>query len=146
MRAFMSAVCVMVMLSSCACPSQTETKDASNSPDYAAAKQEFVQLKAQWQQEAPLGSSDSRDYWKGGAGLQIIDGGKRFLPFVMAEIDNGNFFFNVAAKEITGISMHKEGEFQSEQEYTRRWAEWWKTNRSNPGWNIYPEPGGQPGK
>lgn len=82
-------------------------------------------------------SSRTKDYWQDPAGQQIIALGKKVLPFIMLEIERGDFFFNVAAREITGIAMQKENEFASEQEYAIRWAAWWKKNKNNPEWNIY---------
>jgi len=83
--------------------------------------------------------SNTNAYWQGQAGQQIISMGKAALPFIMLEIEYGNFFFNVPARKITGLSMRRENEFASEQEYAKRWANWWQINKNNPEWNIYVE-------
>lgn len=100
------------------------------------AKQQFQELKTKWESEIKGEvqlSSVTYNYWEGEAGRRIIAMGKRALLFVMDEIENGNFLFNVPAEKITGIKM--EGRY--EQERSRNWIRWWERNRNNPEWNIF---------
>lgn len=90
--------------------------------------------------------SNTNSYWEGPAAKEIISLNKSVLPLIMKEIELGNFFFNVPAQQITGLSMRVEGKFASEQEYAQRWFNWWQANRDNPQWNIYIEQAeGNPG-
>ena len=95
-----------------------------------------MKLKYQWEKEQPIFSSNSYDYWEGSAAKSIIAMGKKALPFIMKEIENGNFLFIVAAERITQIKMRNQT-IQSEQENSKYWLKWWQENKNNPVWNIY---------
>jgi hypothetical protein len=114
----------------------------NNSEHYDTTKKLFDALLISWKKEArqpPVCfSSRTETYLEVSSGQQIIAMGKKALPFVMVQICNGNFFFNVAARRIAGVTMRKKGEFAiSEQELALRWTEWWGENCNQPEWNVY---------
>jgi len=109
----------------------------SDSASFEAARREFVKLKAQWEVEikAVSFSSDTADRWTGPAAHAIVGMRKRALPFVMEEIKQGNFFFNIAAVAITGTDQGQG--LWSEQERSRKWVQWWDRTSKDPTWNIF---------
>ncbi len=111
----------------------------SNTTSLEKAKCDYSILKGKWEQlhKQLSGSSNISAYWKDSFGSQIIAGGKRYLPFIMQEIEDGNFLYNHAAEEITGLNLREEGVVHSEQYYSSMWVKWWHINRNNPQWNIY---------
>jgi len=102
---------------------------------YEKATEEFGKLKTMWQAEKEKYKSSSilSDYWQGEAGKKLIAMGRRALPFVMREIEQGDFMFNIPADKITGIAVSA----MSEQERSKKWLEWWRANRDNPKWNMF---------
>jgi len=109
------------------------------SAEFEQARREFRALKGRWDIEAGAVSlsSNSKDRWKGPAGGQIIEMGKRALPFVMDEIEKGDFFFNIAADRITGVRIGTNGPLMSEQERSKAWLSWWEKAKTEPEWNIF---------
>ncbi|UCC21412.1 MAG: hypothetical protein JSW23_06220 [Planctomycetota bacterium] len=111
--------------------------------NYARTRRRFDELLIVWLEEAhqpPVCfSSRTDDYFdRVPAGLDIIKMGRSVLPFVMEQICAGNFFFNVAARRITGLTLRNEGGiFISEQELALRWSKWWHQNCNKPEWNEY---------
>jgi len=98
------------------------------------AEELFGSLKAKWDLEVKQYdySSNTHDYWQGEAGEKIIAMGKKALPFIMEELEQGNFFFNVPAEIITGKTL----EAPSAQETSKKWLEWWEENKNDPEWTI----------
>ena len=105
------------------------------------ARSEFITLKKKWKDETQglrlLSTIIVEDYWKGPAAHELIGMGKRALPFVLEEIEAGNFYFNVAASRTTGLDLSSENEKYDERKHSKRWLEWWAINGNNPQWNTF---------
>jgi hypothetical protein len=73
-------------------------------------------------------SSNTADYTRNPAYDQIVSLGKAALPFLMADLERGEFMLNDAAHRITGIDVTKiyPGEkMLSEQDLSKFWVRWW---------------------
>ena len=135
-----SLIWLVVVTTFLGCQSTTYVNKTAEALNYEEAKRKFTDLRKHWEEEAQQHwyLSDTKAYWQWSAGQAIIAMGKEALPFVMEEVQKGNFFFNVPAARITGISMRKEEEIMvSEQDIARRWVKWWEANRNNPEWNVF---------
>ncbi len=62
----------------------------------------------------------------------IVKGGNKFLPYIIEEMNNGDFFLNQAMEEITGFDIGKtKGTISiiGEQVVSKLWIEWWREHK-----------------
>ena len=109
--------------------------NSSNALKYESNQAKYLKLRTEWEKERQQFSkySDTRAYWKGPVGKEIISMGKAAIPFLIKELQDGDFFFNIPLEIITGISING----SSEQDKVKGWLDWWQKNKGNPKWNLY---------
>lgn len=74
-------------------------------------------------------SSRTEDYTNNQAYQNIVALGKRALPFLIADIEKGEFFLNDAMKRITKIDVTKvypKEKIVGEQDVSKLWVKWWR--------------------
>ncbi|MBM3240489.1 hypothetical protein FJZ31_29755 [Candidatus Poribacteria bacterium] len=74
-------------------------------------------------------SSRTEDYTDNQAYENIVALGKRALPFLIADIEKGEFFLNNAVKRITNIDVIKlypDEKVTGEQDISKLWVRWWR--------------------
>jgi len=77
-------------------------------------------------------SSLASDYNNCEAFRRIVEKGEVFIPFIIEEIRNGDFFLNQAMAEITGVNITanlEPGEIHGEQGASKLWIDWWEGNK-----------------
>ncbi|MCX5709517.1 MAG: hypothetical protein NT088_02150 [Candidatus Omnitrophica bacterium] len=107
--------------------------------DKEKAAAEFKALNEDFKEETSLPPySDyvyKNKYWMSDSGRAIIAMGKRALPFLMDELQNGNYWYATAVDYITGIRMAG----TTGDDLAGRWLAWWEENKDNPEWNLFIE-------
>lgn len=105
--------------------------------DKEKAAKEFQALKADFEEEVSYPPySDyvyKTKYWMSDSGRAIIAMGRRALPFIMDEIQAGNYWYTYAAASITGIRMQG----TTGEDLSERWLAWWDDNKDDPEWNLF---------
>jgi len=112
---------------------------ASAQTDKEKAAAEFKALNEDFKEEISYPPySDyvyKNKYWMSESGRAIIAMGKRALPFLMDELQNGNYWYAAAVDSITGIRMAG----TTGEDLAERWLAWWEDNKDNPEWNLFIE-------
>jgi hypothetical protein len=101
------------------------------------AAKEFAELNAEFQYEISYPPySDyvyKNKYWMSESGRQIIAMGKKAIPFLMEELENGNYWYSTALDYITGIRMGG----STGDDLAQNWLDWWDENQNNSEWNVF---------
>ena len=87
---------------------------------------EYRRLIPLWRAESERARmfSNPYEYWKGPNGKAIIALGPAIVPYLIAEVRKGDFFFNVPLALITKVDITN-GEYTSEQVSSKLWLQWW---------------------
>ena len=96
----------------------------------AEVQKEFERLLPLWQEERKqfANSSKTYAYWKGPCGKAIIALGPAIIPYLIRQVKEGDFFFNVPLALITKVDMAG----GSEQANSKMWVKWWEAAENSP--------------
>ncbi len=93
-------------------------------------QREFERLLPLWQEERKQFANLSKTYgyWKGPYGKAIIALGPSIIPYLIRQVKEGDFFFNVPLALITKVEMTG----GSEQANSKMWLKWWEAAEDSP--------------
>jgi hypothetical protein len=98
--------------------------------DIASAYREAYQAWKQYIAKPEIQSSSrTSDYTNNSAYERIVALDKAALPFLMADLEKGDFLLNKAVARITGIDVRKlypDEKVVGEQDVSKLWLRWWR--------------------